>query len=305
MPIFCRHNRFEANCPICSKEKAPAARRSSSGSGRTARPGRPGSVPRRSDGAGQRGSRVVTRRLERPAEDGYSCQLIPGVHASLDAERLAACLAFAAERLDFPGPYPAVAELGESDLEAGTWLAFLLALAGPDRPELQDAIAAARPAVDADPGESGLGADAQRTITAYKAWVARFGSQQAAIGGDPHWTPQRRFQRTFERLALPGFARAQRYEFLATLAAAGLYDLRADALHVAMAHDDPTVIAAKRALVSGDAMLLERRAAELAERTGVPIAALDRGLALWDRTDPVEAPEGPRLEAARHALRLV
>jgi hypothetical protein len=33
--------------------------------------------------------------------------------------------------------------------------------------------------------------------------------------------------------------------------------------------------------VSGDKLLLERRARELAEATGVPLAALDRALAIW------------------------
>ena len=49
---------------------------------------------------------------------------------------------------------------------------------------------------------------------------------------------------------------------------------------------------AKRALLSGDRMLLERRARDLARAAGVPLAALDRGLAWWD--DPaveLEVPE--------------
>jgi hypothetical protein len=135
--------------------------------------------------------------------------------------------------------------------------------------------------------------------------VRRSGTQQQAIAGEPGWTPQRRFDRTFDRLSLPGFGRAERFEFLVTLGAAGLYDLEPTSLHVAVAHDDATTLAAKRALNSGDAMLLERRAAALAEATGLPIAALDRGLALWDRTTPLDAPEGDeRLAAARAALRL-
>ena len=43
--------------------------------------------------------------------------------------------------------------------------------------------------------------------------------------------------------------------------------------------DDATTLAAKRLLVSGDRMLLERRARDLAEACELPIAALDRGLA--------------------------
>ena len=45
--------------------------------------------------------------------------------------------------------------------------------------------------------------------------------------------------------------------------------------------DDATVLAAKRALVSGDRMLLERRAKDFAEAADLPIAALDRGFAVW------------------------
>jgi hypothetical protein len=244
---------------------------------------------------------VVTRKLARAADDGYRHDLAPGVKATQDAERLASCLALAAARLDFPGPQPAVAE--ERDAEQATWLAFLLALAGPAREPLQEAILQAHPAWD-DPGidGAGLGEDAARTIAAYRAWVRRAGSQRAAIEGEPQWSAQRRFARVFDRLALPGFVRAARFEFLTTLGAAGTYELEADALHVG--GDDPTTLAAKRALNSGDTMLLERRAAALAHATGVPLAALDRGLALWDSTVAVEPPDGGRLAVIRRALRL-
>ena len=65
------------------------------------------------------------------------------------------------------------------------------------------------------------------------------------------------------------------------LGAAGLYALRPSRSQLG-AEDDATTQAAKRALLSGDRMLLERRARDLARATGVPLAALDRGLALWD-----------------------
>jgi hypothetical protein len=208
----------------------------------------------------------------------------------------------ATARLEFPGPYAAVAEAG--DPEAATWLAFLLAIAGPDRPELQQALLDAPPNGQDTGVASGLGADAERTIAGYRAWVARQGSQAAAIGGEPSWTPQRRFGRVFDRLAIAGFGRAPRFEFLVSLGAAGVYELEGDALHVAVAHDDATTLAAKRALNSGDAMLLERRAAALADAAGLPIGSLDRGLALWDRTTPLEAPDGAGLERIRAALQL-
>lgn len=302
--MFCRHNRLEVNCPICSREKAaarPASSRSSRGSG--AAPRRAGAPPpARRHGSGSRAGHLVTKRLARATDDGWRSPLVPGVRATADAERLAAALAVADARLEPPGPSPAVA--AAPDAEHATWLAFLLSLAGPDRPELRQALEAAAPAPDAAAGASGLGEAAERTISAYHAWVQRQGSQAAAIAGEPSWTPERRFARVFDRLSLPGFGRAARFEFLLTLGAAGTFELAADTLHVAVAHDDPTTLAAKRALSSGDAMLLERRAAELAEATGVVLGALDRGFALWDGTAALDAPDDDRLALIRAALRL-
>jgi hypothetical protein len=303
VPLFCRHNRLEANCPICSREKAASRPAAGSRAGAaTRRSTSTTATPARRNGAGSRAGRLVTRRLARATEDGYANPLVPGVKATADAERLAAALAIAAQRLDFPGPHPSVAEAG--DPEDAIWLAFLLAVAGPERPQLQEAIVAASPSPADGTAGSGLGADAERTIAAYRAFASRAGSQAAAIGGDASWTPSRRFARLFDRLALPGFPRAARFEFLLTLGAAGVQEIEADALHVAVAHDDTTTLGAKRALNSGDAMLLERRAAALAGAAGVPIGALDRGLALWDKPTPIEAPDDERLDGIRAALRL-
>ena len=119
----------------------------------------------------------------------------------------------------------------------------------------------------------------QRTAAAYRAWVERAGTQEAAFTGEENWSPERRFGRVFERLALPGFSRAGRYDLLTALGAADIYPLEGDALH--FVEDDATTLAAKRALVSGDRMLLERRARDLADAAGLPIAAFDRGLAVW------------------------
>ena len=71
-----------------------------------------------------------------------------------------------------------------------------------------------------------------------------------------------------------------RYDLLTALGAADIYPLEGDALHF-VEGDDPTTLAAKRALVSGDRMLLERRARDLADASELPIAAFDRGLAVW------------------------
>lgn len=202
----------------------------------------------------------MTKRLARAADDGYRNPLVPGLRATADAERLAAALAAAAGRLEPPGPYPEVA--AEPDLEEATWLAFLLAHGSDERPTWAS-------------GES-----PDRTAAAYRAWAKRAGSQARAFNGEPSWTPQRRFSRVFERLALPGFPRGARFDLLTALGAAGRYDLEAGELGLA-AGEDATTEAAKRLLVSGDKLLLERRARDLAEAAEVPLGALDRALAMW------------------------
>jgi len=280
MPLFCRHNRLTANCPICSREqeaglRAQASPRIGPAAGSGARAG--ATSRSRSRTGGGRSGGLVTRRLDRAADDGYRNPLVPGLRATADAERLAAALAAAAERLRPPGPFPAVA--AEPDVEEATWLAFLLALAGPDAPTLRDAVLEERPGWAT--GEvPDLPPERARTAAAYRAWAERTGSQAAAFTGEASWTPQRRFARVFERLALPGFGRAGRFALLAGLGAAGTYRLEAGALFLA-AGEDATTEAAKRLLVSGDKLLLERRALELAEACDVPVGALDQALAVW------------------------
>jgi hypothetical protein len=255
--MFCRHNRLTVNCPICSRElspelggKAPPVRRSSAPA--APRSSRGSSAPRRTG--------VVTKRLAREADDGYRNPLVPGLRATADAERLAAALAAATARLEPPGPYSEVAS--EPDLEEATWLAFLLAHGSDERPSWAS-------------GES-----PDRTAAAYRAWAERAGSQAAAFRGEPSWTPQRRFSRLFERLSLPGFTRAERFDLLTALGAAGRYELEAGELGLG-GGEDATTDAAKRLLVSGDTLLLERRARDLAEAAEVPLGALDRAFAVW------------------------
>lgn len=296
--LFCRHNRLTAKCPICSRElenelraKAPTrpARARTSTSSRTPSRGRAPAKPTRG---------VVTKRLYRAADDGYRNALVPGLHGTADAERLGRAIGAAAARLRPPGPYASVA--AEPDRDEATWLAFLLALVGPGAPELQAALEAARPSWAG--GElPGLPEAQQRTATAYRAWVARQGSQVAAFTGEADWTPERRFARVFERLALPDFGRAPRFDLLATLGAAGHYELSAGELQLGV-EDDVTTLAAKRVLLSGDRMLLERRARELAAACDVPLAALDRGLAVFGTPKADPGPEPP--EAVRAALAL-
>jgi hypothetical protein len=253
--MFCRHNRLTSKCPICSRELDDNLRKQAPT--RAARPRAASGGSRTRRASSSRPGGVVTRKLARAADDGYRNPLVPGLRATADAERLAVALTRAAARLQAPGPYPDIAS--EPDLERATWTAFLRALGAEDEGELTPA--------------------QQRTADAYRAWVERAGSQEAGFTGEAIWTPERRFGRVFERLSLPGFTRGARYDLLATLGAAGRYPLAADSLH--FVEDDATTLAAKRALVSGDRLLLERRAKELADAAALPVAALDRGLAVW------------------------
>ena len=258
--------------PICSRELEENLRSKAPVRHVTPRKAGASSTPRTRSSSPRSSGRLVTRQLARAADDGYRNPLVPGLRATADAERLAGALTAAAARLEPPGPYPLLAE--EPDLEQATWLAFLFALA----PELREVLEEARPRWE-EADVSALPEARARTATAYRAWVQRAGSQAAALTGEESWSPERRFGRVFERLALPGFSRAGRYDVLTALGAAGRYPLEADAVH--FVEDDATTLAAKRALVSGDRMLLERRARDLAEACGLPIAALDRGLAVW------------------------
>src|SRR4051812_36682954 len=172
--MFCRHNRLTSKCPICAREldadlRAKAPVRATPRVTTSASRARVSTAPPRS-------GRLVTRKLARAADDGYRNPLVPGLRATADAERLAVALTRAAERIEPPGPYPAVAE--EPDLEQATWLAFLLALA----PELHDALLETRPGFDDDLAE--LPQSRARTAEAYRAWVGRAGSQAAAFTGD-------------------------------------------------------------------------------------------------------------------------
>ena len=298
MSLFCRHNRLTSNCPICSREQQAELRSKAPPSAPRTRSSSASGAKRRGGSTGRSG--VVTRRVARAADDGYRSALAPGLRATTDAERLARALTAAAERLVPPGPYPELAEVAE--IEQATWLAFLVALAGPEAPELQQALLAAPPAWE-DGVPDDLPADRRRTAEAYRAWAGRAGSQQAAFTGDAGWSPERRFARVFERLSLPGFGRAPRFDLLTALDAAGRYELTAGELFLGL-EDDATTLAAKRLLVSGDRLLLDRRARELAAACGLPLAALDRGLATWGAPGTGVDPAGEPPAAVRAALAL-
>jgi hypothetical protein len=322
VPTFCRHGRVLENCSICSKASRThpgtvadreAARRSDT----------PARAPRetapRSVAAKRRAQRprsdMVVRRVHRAVDDGYDNPLVPGMRASDDARRLADELAFANARLDAlggdpPGLYGEAASA--SDREEGLWLAFEIALLSPldGTSDAFFAVDAARvpwgtgesPALDG--AELGPRAgDARKlldTISAYRSRAAKAGSQAEMLAGEAAWTPQRRFDRAFERLAFAGFGRSARYEFLLTAGRLGLADVEPWSLALVDALD-PVTVAAKRVFGIGDAVLLGRRSSELAAACSVPIGALDLALFNWARAEerytagvPVEPDESTR-----------
>jgi hypothetical protein len=327
MPTFCRHNHLIQNCPICSREQAvelrPVVSSSAPRSTQSRTPAPAKGRPREAASRGGASGRLRVRRVVRGADDGYRSPLVPGLRSSQEAERLAEELAFAAGRLttlaqDPPGLYAEVADPGV-DLEERTWLAFLIAYLGPvDGEDPFAGIRAARTSWSsgADPQLDGVptgprsahdNARATRTLEAYRAWAARAGSQSAAFTGEPAWTPERRFARTFERLALPGLHRDARFDLLVTLGRLGVYEVEAGALQ--LGGDNRVTVAAKRALGIGDPMLLERRAAELAGASGLPLASLDLGLYNWETGErtrlglpPDAEPDPGALATARDAL---
>src|SRR5581483_3961959 len=307
MPTFCRHNRFIERCPICSKTLP----------GNEPPPG----TPRRAGSAGATRSRsprssradgLTVRREGRAEEDGYSSSLVPGLRASADARRLAEELSFSSARLASlasapPGVYEqALDAAAGGDLDRASWIAFLLAYLSPAEDEEPfagaEAVLAAAPApgaltpelaglldeVPRGPRSSHQPGSGARTLAAYAQWAERSGGQSAAFSGGGEWSPERRFARVFERLALPGLHRGARYEMLTSLGRLGVYEVRAESLHLGTARgatggEDEAALAAKRVSGIGDPLLLDRRATALAEAAGVPLEALDLALFNWSR----------------------
>lgn len=321
MPTFCRHNRFIERCPICSRTLPD----------RGASEARPARAPRKAAaGAARerrrtRGDGLRIRREGRAEDDGFRAPLVPGLHASADAGALAQEIAFSNARLDAlaanpPGLYAEAAAIAAQDIERATWTCFLIAYLSPVD-DAEDpfagirAVLASASTLDAldertpeleqvplgprsshDPGR-GTG-----SLLAYRQWVQRSGgerSQAGAFAGDPAWSAERRFERVFERLALPGFGRVGRYELLVTLARLGLYELRPDSLHLAAGGgtggDDPTTLAAKRVFGIADPFLLNRRADALAQAIAVPVEALDLALANWSAPPRASVGVSPEL----------
>jgi hypothetical protein len=333
-PTFCRHNRFIQRCPIC-RQTLPgyAPPREQAKPGRAASPRRRGTTAGTAEGlvsirgggargdalaagAHGRGTDLRVSRERRAVDDGYRCELVPGLRSSHDAHRLVQEIGFAGGRLLAltaapPGVYAEARDCG--DVEQATWMCFVTAYLSPLQGTqpfagVRQALACSwasgavpdlegvplGPRTSHDPGRG------SQTLLAYRRFAEHAGSQERAFAGEPEWTPQRRFERAFERLALPGFGRLGRYDLLVTLGRLGLYELRADSLHLSVsarpgarsargaagavtghaAGEDATLAAAKRVFGIGDPIHIERRAAALAESIATPIEALD--LALWN-----------------------
>jgi hypothetical protein len=304
VPTFCRHNRLIQNCTICSRELNVAVRpivsggastreRTGTAGDRPASPATPRAPRQGSPRASTRSVRV--RRLTRGTDDGFQSSLVPGLRSSEDAERLAEEIAFATRRLhtiesEPTGLWASIAD-GSADIEERTWLAFLIAYIGPldsDQPFAAiDAVRTSWASVEdpewaaVQPGPRGAfeATRADSTVAAYRAWAERSGSQAAAFTGESSWTPERRFERVYERLALPGMTRDARFELLVLLGRAGVYPLRAAKL--ALSGENEATWGAKRGLGIGDPLLLERRAADLAAACGAPLEALDLAFHNW------------------------
>ncbi len=283
MPAFCRHGRLLQNCTICAREQNFAARPVVSSSApkseqQRERPLRPVKertprTPRQPRAAAARGSAhtVKVRRLARGADDGYRSELLLGLHSSQDAARLLDEIAYAASRLELMESFAAGHDsddvpdawreiVSSEDLDARTLVAVRTAIDGP------------RGIHDGNRGEA--------SFAVVDAWVDRSGSASVAFTGELSWSPERRFERIFERLgSLGGVDRDIRFELLTLLGRLGLYEMRAGSLF--LSGENEATWAAKRAFGIGDPLLLERRAAALAEDQGVPLEALDRALHSW------------------------
>jgi hypothetical protein len=245
------------------------------------------------------------RHMARATDDGYASPLVPGLRASADAERLADELGFATGRLEQlatapPGLY---AEAGSApDPDEGVWLAAQIVLLGPSDGD-DDPFAALRDVVvpwadGALPEAERIvlgprspyrdGAAARRGLAALRTWAERLGGPAAALAGDAAWTPERRFERLYERLGtVAGMGRA-RYDLLVVAGRLGLADVHAASLQAG--DGDDATSAAKRVFGIGDRFVLERRAGELVDAADLPIAAMDLALANVGRP-----PVGPRI----------
>ena len=131
----------------------------------------------------------------------------------------------------------------EPDRDEALWLLFIAHLGPLEGADPWSAVRAARtPWADGaglaerehTPGPRGSWdpAGGDRAIAAYRAWAERSGGLARGWDGDAAWTPERRFGRLGERLALPGFHRSARFDLLVTAGRLGVVPTAADGLHL-------------------------------------------------------------------------
>ena len=259
--LFCRHNRLTANCPICSREHEAELRAKA-----------PPSPPRtrsasRLDGQARRRAPPAGRGhhapLARAADDGYRNPLVPGLRATADAERLAAALVAAAERLRAAGPVPGDRRPSPTSRRPPGSRSCSRSPAR-RRPSCRQAIGAARPVwEDGVPDDLPPSAAAPRS--AYRAWAEpRRHRRRPRSPASRAGRPSAASRACSSGSRCPASAARARFDLLTTLDAAGRYELNASELFLGL-EDDAATLAAKRLLVSGDRLLLDRRARELAE----------------------------------------
>lgn len=260
-------------------------------------------------------STMRVKRATRHAGDGWSNELLPGLRSSLEARDLITEIARSNARLerlksDPPGPYATVRALASGDAqdrEQAAWLLFQIAYYGPaegDEPFAAiDALlvrwddplpdAAALEATKIGPRGAHAHDRGTATLQAYRDWAAKAGGQLTGLGaGGPD--AARRFDAAYRALALPGLNRDARYEFLVTLGTFGLLDVAPWSLLLDSSRSgrDPLSVAAKRAFLTGDAVLIQRRFGAFVRALGVSVAACDLGFLNWELTPSPTAPLG-------------
>ncbi|MDQ8045284.1 MAG: hypothetical protein REI11_11825 [Patulibacter sp.] len=306
MPTFCRHGRFEASCAICRMEKAKSEPAAATPSAKGTAARRPTSSRTASAGPAPRSRSVATGQLSRNADDGFRSDLLPGLRSTADVMVLAEELTKAEARLsalggEDAGPWTAVSER-VGDPAAAFVASLVVAVASPD--EAAGSVATAATALTSllaidptltalehvagasevqsilDAGPRGPRAHdaAGAALSVPAALAARSGgSLEVALAGEASWTPERRFARLLDRLALRGLPRAARFDLLVALGRTGALEVEADGLHLG---GDQVTDAAKRLFAIADVPLLEKRAAAIVELTGVRWDAFE--LALWN-----------------------
>ena len=305
-PSFCRHNRFVENCPIC---RAPGA-----AAGRAAPPARRRAGAALVGARASRGSRSAmrVRKLTQAADDGYRNELVAGLKASADAERLAAELAFATARLaelaaDPPGAVrarsaPSPIPRRRSGSRSST--AYLSPTEG------EDPFAAIRaahvpwasgelPDLDVALGlrtshEHGGGRRARCSPTAP--------GRSAPAARRPRSPARRRGRPSAASTASSSASRCRASAAPGATSCSSRSGASASstcAPSTLQLTDDATTVAAKRVFGIGDKMLLERRARELADAAELPIEALDLALFNWAAPQRGRATMGSTRRAVR------